>query len=178
MAGPQIGPAGGGGIPQLWIGWKGGSKRPPAWGRAPRNRTLESRRSLGDRDARATRSTPCRSQHLRPGPLRNHCRRVKKNHPTPAPNPHKNARRRVRSHSWPGRSSSVSIYPRVRPRSNPLKSSRHGEVWPLFKFYLTECLLSDISENAAFFPMIRGSFIAHARPRLIAQVHGTHWHAR
>ena len=43
MAGPQIGPAGGGGIPQPRFGWKGGSKRPPAWCRAPRNRTLESR---------------------------------------------------------------------------------------------------------------------------------------
>ena len=36
-------------------------------------------------------------------------------------------------------------------RATPLKSSRHGAVLPLIKSTLTECLLSDIVENTAFF---------------------------
>ena len=42
-------------------------------------------------------------------------------------------------------------------RVAPLKSPRHGAVSPLFKFNLTECVLSDIAENAVSFFYQRNS---------------------
>ena len=53
------------------------------------------------------------------------------------------------------------VHSRIAPptpvRVAPLKSPRHGAVSPLFKFNLTECVLSDIVENAVSFYYQRNS---------------------